>query len=166
MKTYWGSGGIAPLIIDPGTRWRWVVGFTPRPLYPQEKSPWYPLDRRLGGPRAVLDAVVKRKIPSSSRESNPRTPIVQPVAQRYTDWAITAQFVIHIDLNNYMEQNSSWEVDSGTACQEISHLVWKPKVHYRIHNRIQSTPSQPVSLYTHTHTQGWQKHGCLVVVVH
>jgi hypothetical protein len=44
------------------------------------------------GPRAVLDAVVKRKIPSSRRESNPRTQIVQPVAQRYTDWAITALF--------------------------------------------------------------------------
>jgi hypothetical protein len=42
------------------------------------------------GPRAVLDAVVKRKIPSSRRESNPRTSIVQPVAQRYTDSAITA----------------------------------------------------------------------------
>jgi hypothetical protein len=32
------------------------------------------------GPRAVLDAVVKRKIPSPHRKSNPRTPIVQPVA--------------------------------------------------------------------------------------
>jgi hypothetical protein len=42
------------------------------------------------GPRAVLDAVVKKKIPSSRRESNPRTPIVQLVAQRYIDWAITA----------------------------------------------------------------------------
>jgi hypothetical protein len=37
------------------------------------------------GPRAVLDAVVKRKIPSHRRESKPRTPIVQPVAQRYID---------------------------------------------------------------------------------
>jgi hypothetical protein len=37
------------------------------------------------GPRAVLDAVVKRKIPSPPRDSNPRTPIVQPVAQRYTN---------------------------------------------------------------------------------
>jgi hypothetical protein len=37
------------------------------------------------GPRAVLGTVVKRKIPSPCRESNPRTPIVQPVAQRYTD---------------------------------------------------------------------------------
>jgi hypothetical protein len=46
------------------------------------------------GPRAVLDAVVKRKIPCSRQESNPRTPIVQPVAQRYTDWAITALIII------------------------------------------------------------------------
>jgi hypothetical protein len=37
------------------------------------------------GPRAVLDAVVKRKIPSPRRESNRGTPTVQPVAQRYTD---------------------------------------------------------------------------------
>jgi hypothetical protein len=37
------------------------------------------------GPRAVLDAVVKRKIPIPRRESNPGTPIIQPVAQRYTD---------------------------------------------------------------------------------
>jgi hypothetical protein len=39
------------------------------------------------GPKAILDAVVKRKIPSTRQESNPRTPIAQPVAQRYTDWA-------------------------------------------------------------------------------
>jgi hypothetical protein len=29
-----------------------VVSFTPRPLYPQRNSPWYPLDRRLGGPQS------------------------------------------------------------------------------------------------------------------
>jgi hypothetical protein len=29
-----------------------MVSFTPRPLYPHEKSPWYPLDRRLGGPQS------------------------------------------------------------------------------------------------------------------
>jgi hypothetical protein len=37
------------------------------------------------GTRAVLDAVVKRKIPSLRQESNPRTPIIQQEAQRYTD---------------------------------------------------------------------------------
>jgi hypothetical protein len=30
-------------------------------------------------PRAILDTVVKRKIPNPRRESNPRTPIVQLV---------------------------------------------------------------------------------------
>jgi hypothetical protein len=29
-----------------------VVSFTPGPLYPQGKSPSYPLDRRLGGPQS------------------------------------------------------------------------------------------------------------------
>jgi hypothetical protein len=30
-----------------------VVSFTIQPLYPQEKSPWYPLDRRLDGPQSL-----------------------------------------------------------------------------------------------------------------
>jgi hypothetical protein len=47
-----GSGGIAPRILDLGTRWRWVVSFTALPLYPQGKRTWYPLDRRLGGPQS------------------------------------------------------------------------------------------------------------------
>jgi hypothetical protein len=51
------------------------------------------------GPRAVLDAAVKRKIPSPLRESNPRTPVVQPVAQCYTDWTITA-LAVPIELQN------------------------------------------------------------------
>jgi hypothetical protein len=57
----------------------------PAALPPKERAPgthW------IGGwvcLRAVLDAVVKRKIPSPRRESNPKTPIVQPAAQRYTD---------------------------------------------------------------------------------
>jgi hypothetical protein len=29
----------------------WLVSFTPQPLYPQGKSPWYPVDKRLGGPQ-------------------------------------------------------------------------------------------------------------------
>jgi hypothetical protein len=60
MKTDWGSGGIAPRILDLGTRWRWVVNFTPRSLYPRERIP---ANHWIGvwvGPRDVLDAVVKR----------------------------------------------------------------------------------------------------------
>jgi hypothetical protein len=58
------------------------------------------------GPRAVLDTVVKRKIPSSPRESNPRTPIVQPVVQRYTDWAILDPLV----FEQRTEMSPQWSV--------------------------------------------------------
>jgi hypothetical protein len=62
MKTYpklsealrhgdvWWNGGIAPHIHNIGITWKWVVSFTPQLLYLWRKSPWYPLDRRLGGP--------------------------------------------------------------------------------------------------------------------
>jgi hypothetical protein len=36
------------------------------------------------GPRAILEGVVKRKIPSPRRKSNLGIPIFLPVAQRYT----------------------------------------------------------------------------------
>jgi len=52
MKAYWGNEGIAPRIFDLGTRCRWMVSFTPRLLYLQGKTPWYPFDRRLGGPKS------------------------------------------------------------------------------------------------------------------
>jgi len=48
MKTYWGSGNTAPCILNLGTKLRWAISFTPRPLYLRTKSPWYPFDRRLG----------------------------------------------------------------------------------------------------------------------
>jgi hypothetical protein len=52
---------------------------------PRERAPGTHWIGGWVGPRAVLDTVVKRKIPSPRWESNPITPIVQPVAQRYTD---------------------------------------------------------------------------------
>jgi hypothetical protein len=76
------SGGIAPRIIDIGSRWRWVVSFTPRPLYPQGKSPLYPLDRRLGGPQSRSGRGGEEK--NSQHIPGLEPPIIQPVAQRYT----------------------------------------------------------------------------------
>jgi hypothetical protein len=80
-------------LFDLGTKWRWAVSFTPGRFTPRERAPgtyW------IGG---WVDAV-KTKIPSPRRESNPRTPIAQPVAQRYTDWAktdlITARSIVII----------------------------------------------------------------------
>jgi hypothetical protein len=47
VKAYWGSEGIAPLIPNLGTSWRWMISFTARPLYTQGKSTWYALIWRL-----------------------------------------------------------------------------------------------------------------------
>jgi hypothetical protein len=76
------SGGIAPSILDLGTRWRWVVSFTHRPLFPQGKNPSYPLDRRLGGTQSRSGRGGEEKNSQPLQGLEP--PIIQPVAQRYT----------------------------------------------------------------------------------
>jgi hypothetical protein len=47
-----GSGCADPRFLDLGTRWRWVISFTPLPRYPRGKSPRYTLDRGMGGPQS------------------------------------------------------------------------------------------------------------------
>jgi hypothetical protein len=82
---YWGMKVQLHSFFDLGIRWRWVVSFTPRPLRPQGKSPWCPLDTKLGGTLSRSGRGGKEKNSQPRRESNPRTLIVQPVAQRYTE---------------------------------------------------------------------------------
>jgi hypothetical protein len=52
---------------------------------PQGKSSWYSFDR-LGRPQNRSGSGGEEKNSQPRRESNPRTSIVQAVAQRYTDW--------------------------------------------------------------------------------
>jgi hypothetical protein len=72
-----GSECIAPRILDLGTRWKWALSFNPR-----GKSPWYPLEWRLGGPQSRSE----RGGEEENSQPLPRLepPIIQPVAQRYT----------------------------------------------------------------------------------
>jgi hypothetical protein len=75
MEAYFESGSIAPRILDLGTRWELVVSFTSRPLYPQEKSPWYTLNRRLGGPQNRSGHGGGEKIPNPYQVSNHQSSI-------------------------------------------------------------------------------------------
>jgi hypothetical protein len=73
VKSYCGSRGKASIILDLGARWRWVVSFTPRPLYPRERAAGTRWTGGRVGPRAGLNAVTKKKNPGPCRDSNPRS---------------------------------------------------------------------------------------------
>jgi hypothetical protein len=79
MKAYQGAEVFFHKI---GTRWKWVVNFTPWTLYPHGKNPWYLLDRRLGGPQSWSGHGGKEK--TSQSLSGLESLIIKPIAQHYT----------------------------------------------------------------------------------
>ena len=101
-----GSRGITLLFLDYGNRRGWVVSVTPRPLFTPEKTR-YPLCRKLGGLRAGMDRCGKSRPPLGF---DPRT--VQPVAIRYTDWAIPAHLpeVTFTYLNTGTKLPLQWNI--------------------------------------------------------
>jgi hypothetical protein len=77
---------------DLGTTWRWVVSFTPRSLYTQRKSPWYRLDRRLGGPQSRSERGVEEK------NSQP-LPVLEP---RSFDHPARSQSLYQLSYSDYL----------------------------------------------------------------
>jgi len=43
-------------------------------------------------------------------------------------------------LTNSMEHSCSWETNRSSASQEIPHILWDLKVHYRIHEQLLPVP--------------------------
>jgi hypothetical protein len=84
-----------------------MVSFTSRPLYPQGKSPWYPLDRRLGGPQSRSGRGGEKKTPQPLPGLEP--PIIQPVAQRYS--TETSQPVLNL-AQCYEGASGEWRYSS------------------------------------------------------
>jgi hypothetical protein len=72
-ESVWGSGDIALLILNPGTRWRWVVSLTSLTLCLRGKWPRYPL-YWLGWSQSQSGYGGEEKNPCPSRESNPGCP--------------------------------------------------------------------------------------------
>jgi hypothetical protein len=91
MKTYWGNGYIDKLVLDLSTGRRWVISFTPWPLYHRGKIRRYPLDRRLGEPQNWSGQREEEKILAFYRDSNSDPSAVQPVAISYTEGAHPTQ---------------------------------------------------------------------------
>jgi hypothetical protein len=65
MKTYRGAEVWIHLLLTLAKKFRWVVSFTPLPLYLRGSSPRHPLHRGLGGPKPVWMLWRKEKRPSS-----------------------------------------------------------------------------------------------------
>jgi len=87
-----GSRGIILLFLDHGTRRRWGVSVTPRPLFTPGKTRCA-LYRRLDVPQGRTEQL--RKI-SPLPEFDPRT--VDPIASRYKDYAtrLTTSFSVYL----------------------------------------------------------------------
>jgi hypothetical protein len=123
MKAYWGSGGIAPCILNLSTRWRSVVSFMPWPLYPQGKSPWYPLYRRLGGPQNWSGHFGEEKNSQPLLRLKPL--VIQPIAHHYItelSWLLEC-----ITCNGKPAlEHQHYQVTAGINCQSSVH--WKGKV--------------------------------------
>jgi hypothetical protein len=82
LKAYWGSGCIAPCILEIGNRGGVSCQLHGPAALSKGKSRRYPLDRRLGGPqsRSGRDGEEKNSQPLSGLKPL----IIQPVAQRYS----------------------------------------------------------------------------------
>ena len=92
LKTHRNSGGTAPLIRNLGTRWGWVVDFTPRPFYAPGKESRYQLSRGLGRPQSQAGRFWKRE--KSPVPTGIRTPNRRAIASRYTDCPTTAPIAV------------------------------------------------------------------------
>jgi hypothetical protein len=118
------SGCEDPHFLDLGISWRWVVSFTPQPLYPQGKIPgthW------IGGwvdPRAGMDDVKKRKF-LTLLEHELRS--LGCPACRCTDYAIPAQTlppsVGRLSGENVGDSTSSIILDLNKFSSTVLHLI-------------------------------------------
>jgi hypothetical protein len=82
-------------ILYLGTGFRRVVSVTPLSFYPRGKSPWYPLDRRLGGPQSWTGHCWVKKKTYLSPESNPgrSTMTTEPCSSQCTlFWVLSIFF--------------------------------------------------------------------------
>jgi hypothetical protein len=75
----------------------------PRQLYPKGNSPRYPLDRRFGGPQSRSGRREEEKIFEPTGTGTPTSLVVQPVASRYTDYAIPAPSLKIVPYLNYIQ---------------------------------------------------------------
>jgi hypothetical protein len=90
-------------------------------VLPPGKDSWYPLDRRLGGPQS-RSGRGGENIPSPLRKSNPRTPIVQPVAQCY---CYKCQLILDTRVYPEVSGLAVWSENyKWYSCLPLGAVIW------------------------------------------
>jgi hypothetical protein len=120
-----------------------VVSFTPRPFYPQGKSPWCTLDRRLCGPqnRSGRGGEEKNSQPLPGLEPL----IIQPVAQPYTTELSRPHFYkVHFNITS---RSSSVSTVTMLRAGQPLFGSWRwQKRNFSLHHRVQNgSGAHPVS---------------------
>ena len=117
-----GSRGIALLFLGHGTRRGEGSGSRPgRSLHPGKT--WYPLYRRLGGPQGQSGQVRNISLPPGF---NPQA--VQPVANRYTDYATRPTSTEGHNVISLMELYFNHSGNMTKAMRKKKHEMsrWRP----------------------------------------
>jgi len=116
-KAHRRSGGAAPLILNLDARWRWVVNFTPRSLYPRERT-LVPTDEKVVGPQSWSGRFGEEKclLPLSGIPMR----IVQPVVFRSIN--VRCQNTINA---HYYSASTSAQIPRGHEPCAKSATTWR-----------------------------------------
>jgi hypothetical protein len=126
MKTYRGNGGVVPYILNLSTKWRWVVSFTPRPLFSTGNSPWYPFDTRLSWPQSWSGRCGRReKIPSLPLRG---IELWSSKRSHYNDWATLAHhraYELSLCLTKHHTMKMHWGNGGMAPCILVLGTIWR-----------------------------------------
>jgi hypothetical protein len=119
MKVYRGSRRITPFIINLGSRWKWVVNFTPRPLYSLGNNPRTRWKEEWTEDRAGVDVLEKRKISWLFRIWTPagvkkKTRKIKKWRQATTKAATTTTTKTRIKIRQHKQKHwNVWKINVG-----------------------------------------------------
>jgi hypothetical protein len=99
-KDTYGSGGIAPRILNLHTRWMWVFSFTLRSYIPGKRGPGTQWMEGWVGTRVGLDAVAKTEI----------LPLLGIELLTSSQWPISNITKESLSEDNYLTTDFSWKV--------------------------------------------------------
>jgi hypothetical protein len=100
-------------ILGLGTRWRWVVSFTPRSLYNRWRSRRYLLDR-LGGPQSRSGSCGVEKSLLPLPESNPGRPARSLLwGTQETNFSLSLILVVTFPLSYAYRHTTIYKASSG-----------------------------------------------------